>query len=330
MSKLTDVAATSHVLSVVAMEEASRLDERTADLEHLLLALTVDAGIAGQVLRGSGVILGATRDAIATEHREAVASFGMHVPAPEPGEIRFHKTDGYEWSERAMAVIRRAGEGGGRGDAPAVLRALVREPSGLIGAILARLGTTPDAVIEKVDEAERYPAHRMQQAVTPTSISGVSEAFVAAPQDAVWELLVNPARMPDWDPTIGSVDDGPAAPGAGATWSARSRTQRPDGKEIRVRADIVRQHVEVLVADKPHAIEWRYSFPDAPGANARCVRVELEPAAGGTQLRIFLVWERSSARSKSRLLGWLARPLTRFAVWLQLMQLGSGVSRAFR
>lgn len=32
MSKITDIAATGHALSVTAMEEASRLGQRTADI----------------------------------------------------------------------------------------------------------------------------------------------------------------------------------------------------------------------------------------------------------------------------------------------------------
>lgn len=38
MSKFTDAAVTSHTLSVTAMEEASRLGQRTADIDHMFLA----------------------------------------------------------------------------------------------------------------------------------------------------------------------------------------------------------------------------------------------------------------------------------------------------
>ncbi|MGO3678602.1 MAG: Clp protease N-terminal domain-containing protein, partial [Microbacteriaceae bacterium] len=65
MSRLTRMLAASQALSITAMEEASRVGLRTATIEHLLLALTVDEGIAGQALRANGVTIEAARDAIA-------------------------------------------------------------------------------------------------------------------------------------------------------------------------------------------------------------------------------------------------------------------------
>lgn len=335
MSKFIDAAATAHVLTVAAMEEASRFDQREADLDHLLLALTIDAGTAGQVLRGLGVTLDAAREAVSTEHDAALASLGVRVDAPATGGIRFHQTGGYDWSERALAVIRRTGENDGRSDAAAVLRTLVREPSGLIEAILSRLGTTPSAVVERLDEAERYPEHRTRQAPTPAVISGTSEAFVPATPEAVWALLADPSRIPDWEPSIGSVDEAPSAPEAGATWTVRTRAQRPDGKAIRVNPKTARQRVELVETDADRVIEWRFSYPDAPAANARRLRAELEPAAGGTQLRLFLAWERSPDRPRrlktlGRLMRPLMRPLMRYMIWMQLTQLGGGIGRAFR
>ena len=185
MSKFSDVADTSHQLSLAAMEEASRTGHRTADIEHLLLALTLTDQPGGQVLRGFGVTIETTRHAIAQQHAEQLASLGVTAHPSADGPIVFHETGGYEWSDRALAIIQRSAGRGRRGDAVAVLRELVAEPSGLIGDLLRRMDTPPEELLERLDAADRIPAR-------PTTdrprrpLSRRSEAFVPASLDEVW------------------------------------------------------------------------------------------------------------------------------------------------
>lgn len=325
MSKFTTAAATSHTLSLTAMEEASRLGQRTADIDHLFLALVVNEQAAGQVLRRLGITLDAARDAVHAQHAEQLASLGVGVELPAPGRIVFHETAGYEWGERPMDIIRRSSDG----DAAAILRELVGEPSGLIEAILDRLGTSPAAVIAHLDEIDQHPLPR-RTTVDPELLSGSSEAFAPAPVAEVWALLTDPARMPQWEPTIESVAELPASVQVGSTWTAQPPTARPDGKPLRVRPGLESALVEVTALDEPHRIELRVTWPDAPKANARRYTIELEPAAGGTHLRIALAWERNPARRRIPLLGVALRPLHRFLVWLQLSQVGAGIGRVFR
>lgn len=334
MSKITATAATSHVLSVTAMEEASRTGERTAGIDHMFLALVVNEQLAGQVLRSLGITLDAAREAVAAQHAEQLASLGIRAEAPAPGRITFHETGDYQWSERALDIIKRSAERERRGDAAAVLRALVAEPSGFIETVLGRLGTSPEEVRARLDEAERFPG-APQHTFEEATLSGASESFAPAPIEEVWELLADPARMPEWEPSIGGVEDLPPRPVAGASWTTRALLERPDGKPLRVKPEYRRGAAELVALEEPHCIEWRFTWPDAPKSNARRVRIELEPAAGGTQLRTSLAWDRDPERAKPRLrLGRLLRPLLRpvyrFVLWMQLMQLGGGISRAFR
>lgn len=335
MSRITEIAATSHTLSLTAMEEASRLGEREAGLDHMLLALVVNEQVAGQVLRSLGVTLQSAREAVAAQHADQLASLGITTEAPPAGRITFHETGDYQWGEQALGVIRRSAEGKKRGDAAAVLRELVAEPSGFVEAILLRLNITPREVTERLDEIERFPA-RQQHAFEAATLSGASESFVPAAVAEVWELLADPARMPEWDPAIGRVEHPPGPPIPGATWRAEAPSERPDGKPLRVKPEYRTLQVELVAAERPHLVEWRFSWPDAARSNARRVRIELEPAAGGTHLRIALAWERSEdpARRPRFRLGWLGRtlmrPAYRFVIWMQLTQLGGGVSRAFR
>lgn len=330
MSKFASAAATSHTLSLAAMEEASRSGQRTTDVGHLLMALAVNEQVAGQVLRGLGVTLDAVREAVAAQHAEQLASLGINAEVPAGGKIVFHETGGYEWDKPSLEIFERAGAGDKRGDAAAVLRELIAEPSGMIAAVLRRLGTTPEAVVAGLDEAARYPSHAPLRTVEPGRLSGVSAAFAPAPVERVWELLADASRMPEWEPGIGSVESGPSVVRAGDTWVARTRTVRPDGKAMRVKPELMTQQVEVVALDEGHHLEWRFTYPDVALANARRIRVELEPAAGGTQLRLALAWDRNADRPRRPLLALLLRPLTRFSIWLQLSHLGGGISRVFR
>lgn len=330
MSKFIDAAGAAHILSLTAMEEASRLGQRTADIDHLLLALVVSEQPAGQVLRGRGITLDAARDAVAKQHAHQLAGLGVLAAAPAPGSISFHETRGYEWSRRALDLIERASDGDRRGDATAVLRELVTEPSGMIEAILGRLGSSPEAVTADLDEVEQYPVHRPQRPMGADALSGLSEAFAPAPPDTVWDLLSSPSRMPEWEPSIGRVEDPPTAARVGDTWHAVARTEYPDGKPISLKPDVINQQIELVAREESRLIEWRFTFPEAPRANSRRVRIELEPAAGGTHLRLALAWERSPNHSRRPVLGFVMRPVYRLALWQQLAQLGGGISRAVR
>lgn len=330
MSKFTDTASASHTLSLAAMEEASRVGQRTADIDHLLIALVLNEQIAGQVLRSFGVTLDAVREAVAEQHADQLATLGVQTVPPKSGGIVFHETSGYEWSDRALSIFKRASEGDKNGNAAAVLRELVAEPSGMIEATLERLNTTQEAVLAKLNEAERYPAQRPQNTIRGNTLSGASEAFIPASPEQVWGLLSNPTRMSEWEPSIGSVEGAPAAIKTGDTWTVLSRTERTDGKRIPVKPNFMTQRVELVACEECSLIELRFTYPEAPQANARCIKMELEPAAGGTQLHLALAWERNPNRPRRPVLGFVMRPVMRLVLWMQLSQLGSGISRAFR
>ncbi|GAB96531.1 uncharacterized protein YndB with AHSA1/START domain [Kineosphaera limosa] len=334
MSKFTDLAKTSHALSLAAMEEASRTGQRIADIDHLLLALTVNEQSAGQVLRSMGITLAAARAAVSAQHDAQLAALGVQASMPEPGRIVFHETDGYDWSERALDLIKRSADGGRRGDATAVLRELVAEPSGLIEDLLSRLDSSPAAVLTRLDEVESVPVHTSR--ANTDSLTGTSRAFVPASLEQVWHLLADPGRMPEWDQRVGSVLVGapPEPPEPGARWSALAPSVGPDGRALKVKPAWRRLSIELIAFEPQTTIAWSLTYPDADRANARIVRIDLAPAAGGTSLGLTLSFERHPDRARRplprRLLGPALRPLHRAVIWLQLNQLGSGISRVFR
>jgi uncharacterized protein YndB with AHSA1/START domain len=325
MSRFAQSAATMHTLSLAAMEEASRFGVRDADIDHLLLALTIDPDAGGQVLRRAGLRLTAVRTAVADQHAEQLGALGL---APDPaasGRIVFHETSGYDWTDRAIAVLRAGSEQGRRGDSAAVLRALLDEPSGLITAVLQRLGVDPVGIATELDELSSL-ADTAPRRSTGAGITSERAVFVPAPPTEVWALLSDPARIPEWDPSTAQVTPD-ADPADG--WDARAHTTTSDGRPIRRKEAFVRRRILLASRDEPTAVAWRFLLPDAPRTNPRVVTFALEPVAGGTRLMVSVTWETLHRRGR-RVLRAVLRPLHRLALFLQLAQIESGVTRVFR
>lgn len=330
MSKLTVATATMYDLSLAGAEEASRLGEQNGDIDHLLLALTINEQVAGQILRALGASLERTRAAVEQQHADQLASLGVQAAMPGPGRITYHERGEFAWNDRALDVLRRAGQGGKRGDAAAVLRELVDEGSGLVEAILQRLDTSPQQVRELLDQAERYPAMPTRVADNGRSISGAGAAHIPAPVAEVWALLSDPARMPEWDLGFGRVDDLPATAAPGTAWTAYALETAPNGKPQRINPERRRARIELIESEPATAIEWVTTWPDSPTSNRRRMRIELEPAAGGTRLLVRQAWERTASRRGLPPLRWVMRPLYSFAIWLQISQIGASIGRVFR
>ena len=329
MSRITTTLATSHRVSLAAMEEASRVGRRTADCEHMLLALTIDPGIAGEALRQQGVTLHAAREAVAAQHADHLNALGFSPAEISSGPIVFHETGGYEWSEGALAVLKLASSGKNSGDSVAMLRALVHKPSGMVESILERLGTSPAAITAQLDEPASPTVDRNSH--SNTSSSGAfttTTAFVPAPLTEIWELVSNPARIPEWDPSIASVASGTAPMCLGESRTARARVERPDGGRIRIKPEFKRVGIELAESLPPHEVTWRFWYPDSERANTRRVTIRLEESADGTRLRLNYGWERRNSRRSVR--GLMLHPLQRVATAMQASQLASSIARAFR
>lgn len=328
MSKFTEAAAVMQTLSLAAMEEASRAGIRDADIDHLFLALTLDAGNAGQVLRGLGVTLAVARDAVAAERTRHLESLGVASidAAGSTGEERivFQETQGYDWTDRALDVLKRASSGVHDGSSSAVLRCLVTEPSGTIGALLSRLGVDTADLRARLDEADgiRSAGDERGRSRGP---QGSMSAFVPAPPAELWMLVSDAARFPEWDGAVGQVARGTDNEDE---WDAAAPTHAADGKPLRIKDEFRRIRIRREQVDAPVRVTWRMSYPDARAANERVIRFELEEAAGGTQVRIHFGWERTARRRT--VLGWLLQPLARLVIFIQLTQISSGLSRVFR
>lgn len=329
MSKFVRAAQTSQSLSLVAMEEASRLGLRTADIEHLFLALVVSDQSAGRALRDIGIDLDVARRAVEEQHQAQLTSLGIATSFPEAGRIVFHETDGYEWSTRASDLIARSVSRHKAGDAAAVLRELVSEPSGLIAEILERLDTTPDAVLDRLSELDS-PG----EATAPTAAEakgrafGSMDTFVPAPREQVWQFLSDPMRIPDWELSVGSVElPGPDAT-EGTMWQGLAPVRHPDGKPVKRKAEFRRRTIELVAARRPESIVWSFAYPDASRSAAVRNELFLVETTGGTRVRITTSWSRREGWR--RLVALPLRPAQKFLLWMALHSTAGAISRAFR
>jgi uncharacterized protein YndB with AHSA1/START domain len=210
------------------------------------------------------------------------------------------------------------------------LRALLTEPSGLMVDLLARLDLSVDALQSALASEAAQPPHLSTvTGMSPKKRGLLSEVFVPAPATAVWNLLADPTRLPEWHYLIGSVEvDTAAEIGPGVTWTVLAPTHRPDGTPVRVKERFRRHQMQLLVMEQPHRISWRSSRPDLPRRRAIELSIEIMAVAGGCQVRAT-----SSGTPSPRwkpLLFSPVRPLQRFLHWISLTQITAGISRAFR
>lgn len=332
MSKFVRAAQTSQSLSLVAMEEASRLGLREADIEHMFLALVISDQSAGRALRNLGIDLDAARHAVEEQRQAQLASLGIEASFPEAGRIVFHETDGYQWSKRASDLIARSGGKEKEGDAAAVLRELVAEPSGLIADVLRRLGTTPDTVLEQLDQPDLLASSSAAVAPAATKVkgrvSGSTETFVPAPVERVWEFLADPAHVPEWEMSVGSIELTGQDATPGSVWRGHAPISRPDGKPLKIKPEFRRRSIELVEALRPDRVVWRFAYPDTSRSRPTLTEFVLTETTGGAQVTITTSWFRY--RGWRRLIGLPLRPAQKFLVWIGLFQTGSAISRAFR
>jgi hypothetical protein len=92
-------------VSIAAKEEASRYDMPETDVDHLLLALLVLGGPAGEVLREQGVTLADARRASEQVRADHIARLGIVAPPADPRPIRNPAVGEMNWSLRAQRVL---------------------------------------------------------------------------------------------------------------------------------------------------------------------------------------------------------------------------------
>ncbi|WP_216388009.1 SRPBCC family protein [Arcanobacterium phocae] len=327
MTKIPSSLLTLQKLTQAAITEASHSQQSTLGVEHLFLALTTHEQIAGQVLRTYGITLETARHAVATQQADDLTSLGINL-TPSTPSTHLPKTMNYSWSEPALEIIQRASKDKEREGTSALLHELVREPSGFIEQILHRFGTSAEQIIEHLDDfehstnADPHPKHSHEPRANH-QLSATTESFIPAPLDQVWELLANPAHMPRWIPAVASVTSAPANLHVGASWEMQSPELATNRKIRQSPPHTI--HAQLTAFTNQQTIEWQFSLPEIRRANQRVVHIELEPAAGGTQLFISIGYIPTSATRRRSALRRILRPLHRYVCLLQGQQISQSI-----
>ncbi|XBH23100.1 Clp protease N-terminal domain-containing protein [Jonesiaceae bacterium BS-20] len=334
MNKFVRTAQTNQSLSLAAMEEASRTGLREADIDHLFLALVINDQAAGRVLRECGISIEGARRAVQEQHGAQLAELGIEAVFPQSGQIVFHQTNGYQWSKRAADILARSAGKNKDGDASAVLRELLAEPSGLITGVLGKLRVTSAALLGELELAEtlQTPGTFVVPQVKGWMSSSTS-VFVPAPVAEVREFLIDPAKVPEWHVGVGSIELDPetlvnSETLMNSTWSAHAPVTGPNGKATKIKPQFRRLHIERSLTRHDEQVEWRITHPDSPRNRPLLTTIVLVQTTGGTQVSITNAWQAQGGWRKP--IAWVLRPIQKFFVWFQMFHMGGATSRAFR
>lgn len=238
-------------------------------------------------------------------------ALGVHVTAPPavPAAPAARSVD-VPWGSRALAVMRSSDHGE---DDRALLRALLDDEGRRVERVLADAGVDVDDLrarlastttaghvelpIEVVAAlAALGPAHRR------TSASTTHEVPAAA--DAVWDLVSDVRRRPEWDPAVLSVNDDDGV------------LRLVYGKDQKTRS------VRVLFQRTgPRSVLWREMWHDDEHVTA-VMHLAVTPVDAGSQLRV------DTATTLRKRRGRVLRPLARWAAGSRVRWIGQSIARA--
>ncbi len=323
MKRTSTALGTVFTLQMHAMEEASRQSRTEADLEHLFLAVLLSEQPAGRALRSLGITLEGARAAAEQLHVEGLFTLGVDASPPAHGITLYETQRGGDLTERAAAVMKAALEKKKQGDAAAVLRELLEEPSGMIEELLQRLGTDREQVRAALEATG--PSSRAARRTGRDEVAGSRTVFVPAEPQEIWDVLIRPENIRIWDSSMSELEpeqpeEGVPSPGDGWTVPAG---QTGTGRRPAPRRRGGRRRLVLSRADAPHLLEWEITAldrsaaeSDGPGTLQRRT-AELFAVPGGTELRFTVIWRRR-ARGPRRILRTALTPALR-----QLARLGA-------
>ncbi len=304
MNRIAATVGTSQTLSMAGFAEAARHHRSVADLDDLLVALTLDDGLGGQALRSGGLDRESMRAAIAATRSQRLSALGVSADAVEPDDSSARRTARCTWSPRVLQLFQSVPAS--RDFSASILRAVLDEPSGHVADVLAHTGLDRTELERVLDAAADAPSSQRRAATDV--LSGSASAHVAAPIDTVWALVCDPARLHEWAPAVGE----PAREQEGGLWLTNAPATGPDGRPLRMREGVRLQQWQLIDAAEPTRVVWAVTYPALARANRQHLFLDLAPSAGGTRLQVTVEWHRTVSGGFP-LLGRLLRPITRWA-----------------
>lgn len=273
------------------------------------------------MLRDLAIGLPQARAAVEETHAAQVASLGLTVASAAPGPIPDPMVGDMDWSPRAMAVL---GEMSDSADGLALLYALIEEPSGLMTAVLGRLGLDSETVRLAIVRRRNPACSDVASSCTRDRQTISHSGFVPAPVDQVWALVADPLRRPEWDSAVGRVE-----PAGALAWDMWAAERQPDGQKKRVSAGLRLSRVRQIADERRERVAWETTWP-ARGqrTGTHVFAVHLVPAIGGT--RIQLTYQLPLAHGWRGAVQRLRRPWITVLTRYQLIATTAQISRHFR
>ncbi|MEJ5913160.1 Clp protease N-terminal domain-containing protein [Pseudokineococcus sp. 1T1Z-3] len=301
----------SRYITTAAMEEVAELGHPELDVDHLLVGLLVTGGPSASCLVAAGADLPSLRKAVQRLQESDVQALGVQFTAPPavPAASAARAVD-VPWGSRALAVMRSADQGE---DDRALLRALLDDEGRRVERVLAEAGVDIDDLRARLASTTTARAPELPMEVAAalaaleparwrTSASTTHEAPVTA--DAVWALVGDVRRRPEWDSAVTSLSD--------------------DDGVLRLVFDSGRRTRSVRVLTErtgPRSVLWREMWHDDEHVTA-VLHLAVEPAGTGSRLRV------DTATSLRTLHGRLLRPLARWAAGSRARWFGQSIARA--
>ena len=302
----------SRYISSAAMEEVVELGHPEVDLDHLLVGLLVTGGPSASCLMAAGVDLTSLRRAVQHLQETDARALGVQVPAPPPAVSASRAAQGpgeVPWGSRALAVMRSAPHDE---DDRALLRALLDDQGRRVQRVLSEVGvdvedlrtslaTTATTAIPDLPGEVAKAMAVLGPERERTTASTTHEVPVGA--DAVWSLVGDLRRRPEWDPAVTGVRDDDGVP----------RLVYGNGRRTRT--------VGVLTERTgQRSVMWREVWGDDEHVTA-VMHLAVAPAGAGSRLRLDTSTTLRTRRGRA------LRPLAQWAAASRVRWLGQSIAR---
>ncbi|MEJ5913684.1 Clp protease N-terminal domain-containing protein [Pseudokineococcus sp. 1T1Z-3] len=301
----------SRYISTAAMEEVAELGHPEVDLDHLLVGLLLTGGPSASRLAAAGADLPSVRQAVQQLQAADTHSLGVQVavpPAVRGGDAA--RVVSVPWGTRALAVMQSVDH---KEDDRALLRALLDDEGRRVERVLSSAGV--DLEVLRASLASGATAVALDvpvEVAAATAALGPARRCLSASvthelpvsAEAVWAVLGDAGRRPEWDPAVDAVvDEG----------GVLSLVYRKGEKTRSVRV--------LFVRTGPGGVLWRELWHDAEDVTA-VLHVSVTPDGAGCRLRV------DTATLLRTRWGRASRPLASWAVGSRVRWLSQSIARA--
>jgi uncharacterized protein YndB with AHSA1/START domain len=106
----------------------------------------------------------------------------------------------------------------------------------------------------------------------PVGHTATVTACIARPRQAVWDMLVQVERFPDWRPDVQSAERIPNV-GDREVWRETNRFGKVEG-HVAHKSPLQRLVIEIVTTERSYGGRWTYDLADCPGGTQLTITEE--------------------------------------------------------